>query len=128
MDSDPSTSVETRSHTKDSTEAPVWAVEGVTSQSKEYDHLSAEELDKKSTAQQLLQLMETFGEIGGDVVSSVFDSCQHDIEKAVTKLSEMTESMGIERYVVLKPGDEGSTWFDLMKILTYNNVSIFPRP
>jgi hypothetical protein len=96
--------------TKESTESPGSELVflSLTSSGKGLDNPCTEDLEQKSRALQLLHLMESFGEIGRDIVSSVFDSCQNDIEKTVTKLSEMTESMGIERYVVLKPGDEGT--------------------
>jgi hypothetical protein len=117
VDSDPRESeVELISGTKDSTEALDVASERLKSSYKGCECSSTEDLDKKSRTVQLLQLIESFGELGSDIVSSVFDSCQNDIEKAVTKLSEMTESMGIERYAILKPGDDGT--LDLMKFLT----------
>jgi hypothetical protein len=103
----PASEVETISHIEESTEAPSFEAERSTSSFKGNDPPCIEDVDKRSRTIQLLQLIESFGEIGGDIVASVFDSCQNDIEKAVAKLSEMTESMGIERYVVLKPGSEG---------------------
>ena len=53
------------------------------------------------------QLMQSFG-LEQDIVESVYNSCGRDMEKSVEVLSEMTESMGIEKYTILKTTEEGN--------------------
>jgi hypothetical protein len=106
VDTDPSSS---QLKTNPCIEKSNISIEGLESESTESlskgdDIPPTEDLDLKTRKLQLLQLMENFSEVGADIVASVFDSCQNDIEETVTKLSEMTESMGIERYYVFDEG------------------------
>jgi hypothetical protein len=64
----------------------------------------------QTQADDISQLTRNF-EFEDDVIASVYDSCGKDLAKAVEMLSEMTESMGIEKYYVLKTIDEGQELF-----------------
>lgn len=68
------------------------------------------EKDQQARAGDISQLIETF-ELDEDIVASVYESCGSDLEKTVATLSEMTESMGIERYSVFKIMEEGERIF-----------------